>query len=306
MTTQRYNSSDGGGGGMGGFPPFTGAVRSIILISAGIYVVILLLAAFAPALGATIIALGTLTREGILRGWLWQFLTYGFINVDPLNFVLSMLGVYFLGGAVEAQLGRRRFVQLYLSSLIVAGVLGFGLSMTGVVGNGPALGPGAAANAILMVFFLLNRNATIIPIPIPFPVPVRFIVFISAGIEAAYLLLNRFALFYLVLLLGMAAGYLWFAVVLGRGRAPARGFAGRGLSDRAYAGPGAATKSEGLFAGMKNAYYRWKRKRAARKFEVYMRDHDRDVKFDEHGNYIPPTDEAPKKSNGGDRGGWVN
>jgi|GEM_PF-277540 len=305
MTTQRYNSG-GGGGGMGAFPPFTGAVRSIILISAAIYVVILLLAAFAPPLAATIVALGTLTRETVLQGWVWQFLTYGFVNVDPLNFVLSMLGVYFLGGAVEAQLGRRRFVQLYLSSLIVAGMLGFALSLTRVVGNGPALGPGAAANAILMVFFLLNRNATIIPIPIPFPVPVRFIVFISAGIEAAYLLLNRFALFYLVLLLGMAAGYLWFAVVLGRDRGPARAFGGRGLSDRAYAGPGVTAKSEGLFAGMKNAYYRWKRKRAARKFEVYMRDHDRNVKFDEHGNYIPPADEAPKKSNGGDRGGWVN
>ncbi|MDP9266731.1 MAG: rhomboid family intramembrane serine protease [Acidobacteriota bacterium] len=305
MTTRRYNPSGGGGMGMGGFPPFTGAVRSIILVSAGIYVVILLLSAFAPALAATIVALGTLSRETVLQGWVWQFLSYGFVNVDPLNFVLSMLGVYFLGGAVEAQIGSRRFVQLYLSSLIVAGMLGFALSLTGVVGSGPALGPGAAANAILMVFFLLNRDATIIPIPIPIPVPVRFIVFISAGIETAYLLLNRFALFYLVLLLGLGAGYLWFAVVLGRSRAPARGFAGRGLSDRAYVPPG-KMKSEGPFARMKNAYYRWKRKRAARKFEVYMRDHDRDVKFDEHGNYIPPTDEPPKKGNGEDRGGWVN
>ena len=27
--------------------------------------------------------------------------------------------------------------------------------------------------------------------------------------------------------------------------------------------------------GCRNSYYRWKRKRAARKFEVYMRKHDR-------------------------------
>jgi hypothetical protein len=35
-----------------------------------------------------------------------------------------------------------------------------------------------------------------------------------------------------------------------------------------------------------------------------MRDHDRKVTFDEHGNYIPP-DEADKK-NGGGKSGWVN
>ena len=47
----------------------------------------------------------------------------------------------------------------------------------------------------------------------------------------------------------------------------------------------------------------WKRRRAARKFEVYMRDHDRTVTFDEHGNYIPPDDD---KKNGGSKSGWVN
>src|SRR5207244_13553982 len=47
--------------------------------------------------------------------------------------------------------------------------------------------------------------------------------------------------------------------------------------------------SERYFS-LRNAYYRWKRRRAARKFEVYMREHNRTVAFDEHGNYIPPDD----------------
>jgi hypothetical protein len=58
------------------------------------------------------------------------------------------------------------------------------------------------------------------------------------------------------------------------------------------------------FFGIRNSYYRWKRRRAARKFEVYMRQHDRDVKFDERGNYIPP--EGRDKKNGGSSSGWVN
>jgi hypothetical protein len=35
-----------------------------------------------------------------------------------------------------------------------------------------------------------------------------------------------------------------------------------------------------------------------------MRDHDRTVQFDEHGNYIPPDDSG--KKNGGSKSGWVN
>ena len=57
------------------------------------------------------------------------------------------------------------------------------------------------------------------------------------------------------------------------------------------------------YFGLRNSYYRWKRKRAARKFEVYMKEHDRKVTFDEHGNYIPPDED---KKNGGSKSGWVN
>jgi hypothetical protein len=34
-----------------------------------------------------------------------------------------------------------------------------------------------------------------------------------------------------------------------------------------------------------------------------MRDHNRKVTFDEHGNYVPPDDD---KHNGGSKSGWVN
>ena len=59
------------------------------------------------------------------------------------------------------------------------------------------------------------------------------------------------------------------------------------------------------YYGMRNSYYRWKRRRAAKKFEVYMRNHDQEVHFDEHGNYIPPEDNS-RKGNGGGKSGWVN
>jgi hypothetical protein len=38
--------------------------------------------------------------------------------------------------------------------------------------------------------------------------------------------------------------------------------------------------------GLRNRYYRWKRRHAARKFEVYMRSQGRTVHFDGQGRII--------------------
>jgi len=265
-----------------GFPPFRGAVRQIILASTGIYVGILLLMAFARPTGQALLLLGVLDPQHIKEGWLWQFVTYAFMYVDPLDFVLSLLGVYFLGAAVEERIGSAAFYGLFFSSIILSAVAGFGLSLTHVVAQGGALGSGAAANAILMVFYLFNRGAPIMLFPIPIQIPVKWIVLFTAAIETAYLLLNGFALFYFILLLGLGAGYVWYLLFAGRRMS-------LGVSEKFYS--------------MRNGYYRWKRRRAARKFEVYMRKHNRTVEFDEHGNYIPPEDD---KKNGGSKSGWVN
>ena len=265
-------------------PPFRGAVRQIIIGSAAIYVVILLLMSFAPAAGSAVLALGILDPAHIRQGWLWQFVTYAFMYVDPLDFLLSLLGVYFLGSAVQERVGRAAFYGLFFSSIALSGIAGFALSLTGVIARGPAWGSASAANAILMVFYLFNRDAPLMLFPLPIQIPVKWIVLGIAGLETAYLLLNHFALFYCVSLLGLGAGYLWHAAF----------FLG-----------GISLRISERFYEARNEYYRWRRRRAARKFEVYMRKHDRDVHFDEHGNYIPPDDD-PRKGNGGSKSGWVN
>lgn len=57
---------------------------------------------------------------------------------------------------------------------------------------------------------------------------------------------------------------------------------------------------------LRNRYHRWQRRRAGRKFQVYMKKHGQDPKdyFDEYGNFRPPDDKP--KGNGGSKGGWVN
>jgi len=60
--------------------------------------------------------------------------------------------------------------------------------------------------------------------------------------------------------------------------------------------------------GITNSYHIWKRRRAGKKFQVYMRKHNQDSSdyFDEHGNFRPPNDNDKDKKNGGSTDGWVN
>ena len=79
----------------------------------------------------------------------------------------------------------------------------------------------------------------------------------------------------LLQLSGALCGYLYVKF------APRRGFA-YGVSESYF--------------GLRNNYYRWKRRRAARKFEVYMRKQNREVHFDKDGRYVDP-DELKKNPN---------
>jgi len=264
-----------------GLPAFRGAVRKIIIVNTAIFVFLLLTLGFAPQIAQRVGKFTVLDPELIRHGWLWQFATYGFVHADPWGFALTMLGIYFIGTAVEEQVGSRRFYGLYFSSLIMAGVAGFLLSFTQVIAQGSTAGAGAAANALLMVFYLLYREAPIMLFPLPIQIPVKYIVIFFAALQTAYLLLSHFALHFCVLLLGFGAGWVWYTAVYRKRLVPSVS-----VSERYY--------------GIRNSYYRWKRRRAAKKFQVYMKKHNRDVYFDEYGNYKPPDD---KKDDGET---WVN
>ena len=85
---------------------------------------------------------------------------------------------------------------------------------------------------------------------------------------------------------------------------------GMGWGDLWYLSCGVRENVIGFFGNQmvsfKNRYHRWKRRRAGKKFQVYMKKHNQDSKdyFDEYGNFRPPDDKD--KKNGGSTGGWVN
>ncbi|HLY99463.1 MAG TPA: rhomboid family intramembrane serine protease [Candidatus Angelobacter sp.] len=264
-------------------PRFRGAVRHLVILTGGLWAAIVLLWAFSNANAQLILTAGSLTPKLVRVGWVWQFVTYAFIHLDPRHLLACLVGLYFIGSSVEERIGQRAFFELYLGSAVVAGLAGFLVSSTGLIGQGTAMGAGAAVNAVLMVFYFLNRGAHILLFPFPFRIPVGWVVAGVAAIETSYFLLEHFSLFFLVQLLGLGSGYVWYRFVWRQG--------------------GVTGMFQQPFFSLRNSYYRWKRRRAAKKFQVYMRKHGQDPKeyFDEYGNFRPPDD---KKDRG--RGGWVN
>jgi membrane associated rhomboid family serine protease len=270
-----------------GLPRFYGALRYIVIGTLGIWVAIILLWAFDRSLAAAIVTLTELSPIDISGHlWIWQFFTYPFVHLDPKHVLFSMVGVYFIGSAVQDRVGSRGFAELYVFSSALAGLLGFSLALTGQIGAGPALGAGVAANALLMVFYMLNRGTSIMMFPLPFQIPVLWVLLGIGAIEAGYFILSGFSLFYMVQLLGIGTGYVWYRLFWRRASLSGA------LMDQ--------------IATLSNNYYRWKRRRAGRKFEVYMRKHEKDPKqyFDEYGNFKPPDDKDKKDKGSGS--GWVN
>jgi hypothetical protein len=154
----------------------------------------------------------------------------------------------------------------------------------GVHPGTPTIGASGGVYGILVAFGMLYGDREIFMFPLPFMMKAKYMVMIMVALVVlATFQPSQGGVANFAHLGGLLFGFLYLKFL-----------PRRGLSFAA---------SERYF-NLRNSYYRWKRRRAARKFEVYMRRHNRTVTFDERGNYIPPDDSD--KKNGGSKSGWVN
>jgi membrane associated rhomboid family serine protease len=275
------------------FPPFTKAVKWLILTNAAVYLLIELLKAFTPDLGYTLRDMLSLIPQMVMRGWIFQVVTYSFVHAGVLHILFNMLGLWMFGAQLESDWGRKRFLEFYFFCVIGAALTTIAVSYTGVGGVLPqtkTVGASGGVLGILMAFGMLYGDREIMLFPIPFTIRAKYFVAGVAFITLVEAISASGAgrgsnVAYIAHLGGLLFGFLYVKFL------PKRGLA-FGATERYFSA--------------RNSYYRWKRRRAARKFEVYMRKQDRPLSgtFDEHGNYIPPDD--VNKKNGGSKSGWVN
>jgi len=269
------------------FPPFTRAVIWLLGINTAVFLLMELLGmAHVPIVEPVFDYFALIPVQVIHHGWIWQLVTYSFLHVGFMHWFGNMLGLWMFGSQFEGAWGTRRFFELYFIGVIGAAVTTVGLSYFHILGNPlqPTVGASGGVFAILIAFGMLFGDNEIMMIPFPFMIKAKYFVGILIVATLALAMSGGGNVAYVAHLGGLAFGYLYIK----RGLKPA--MVNVSFSERYYS--------------LRNSYYRWKRRRAAKKFEVYMRQHDRDVHFDEHGNYIPPDDDG--KGNGGGKSGWVN
>jgi len=275
-------------------PPFTKAVKWLILINAAMYLLIELLKAAAPELGNAIFFTLSLIPLAVMHGWIFQVVTYSFLHAGVLHILFNMLGLWMFGAQLESDWGRKKFLEFYLFCVVGAALTTIAISYTGVGGvapQTPTVGASGGVLGILVAFGMLYGDREVMLFPIPISIKAKYFVAGVAFITLAEAISASGAgrgsnVAYIAHLGGLLFGFLYVKFF------PGRGGVLLGASERYFS--------------VRNSYYRWKRRRAARKFEVYMRKHNRTVSFDEHGNYVPPDDLDPDKKNGGSKSGWVN
>src|SRR6266566_4748965 len=253
-------------------PAFSGVTRKLILANVATFFAILLLRWLTPHLAELLVSHLMLEPRAVAHGELWQLFTYSFVEQGILAILFGMLTLWFTGALLEPSFGSRWLGELYFSSVIGGAILASAVSFTHIFGLRPDI---ATAGCWSGIFGLLIAIAMIFG-------DQEFLLWFLVRIKAKYILIAVAMLLKqadtfnaLLQLSGGLCGFLYVKF------APRRGFA-FGFSERYF--------------GIRNSYYRWKRRRAARKFEVYMRKQNREVHFDKDGRYVDP-DELRKNPN---------
>jgi membrane associated rhomboid family serine protease len=261
------------------FPEFRGATRRLVLLNLGAFFALLLAQSAFPHPAIPFTDLFGFIPRAFLLGWIWQPLTYSFIHPGILGALFELLSLWFLAGFLESLHTSSWVMGLYAASVLgtaaaataiyaVSGALGYPLS--GVL----LYGCGGGIFGLLVAIGVLYGD-------------MEFLLFFTIGIKARYLA-ALYALVSIAMLFGEQKMYAFaqlggaLAGLLYLQLAPRRGLH--------------IVFSEQWYA-LRNHYYRWKRRRAARKFEVYMRSQGRTVHLDGRGKQIDDDPDDKKRWN---------
>jgi len=250
-------------------PPFRGVTRKIVLIALAVLVVQIIVGVVSgQAAGALTVGLILVPKLAFHR-MPWQFATYGFFSDGLLNTAFALLSVWFFGMDLEQERGGRWLTEYAAVSVVGGGLLAALLSYAHIPGIDPvdpAFGLWPLALALLLAFARRNPEAEM-RLYFVLRVKAKYLVAIFLGFYILSSVISHDYFSTLVVVCVGLAGYLYLRL------APRRGLQ--------YAA------SEGWF-GLRNSYYRAKRRRAAKKFTVYMKKQGKDVNIDPTGRYVDP------------------
>ncbi len=261
------------------FPEFRGATRRLILANLGAFFALLIANLAAPDATGALVNHLLFRPDLFLHGELWQPLTYSFIHSGILPTALELVSLWFMAGFLE-----QMNTSSWVTGVYAASVLGTAGAALAIYAVGRTLGvtqdPTPLYGCFGGIFGMLVAIGVLYG-------DMEFLLFFTIGIKARYMavlyglitiamLFTQQRVYAFAQLGGALAGVLFIKL------APRRGLT-FAFSEKVYS--------------LRNRYYRWKRRRAARKFEVYMRSQGRTVRFDGQGRQLDEDPDDKKRWN---------
>ena len=258
-------------------PPFHGMTRRLVLTVLAMFFGLIVMRLVSVPTADLISDLLALHPDQVVRGTVWQLFSYPFVNFgvspgDLLSILLACLSIWFFGAVLEEERGGRWLLEFFLATTAGGGILTCLASYTIFRNNHHGLEPTSGTYGIWPgILALLLAYAYFHPDQ---ELSFNFLFRVKAKYLAAVYLLIYLTMAFTNMapmhaVNAICAALAAFAFVR---LSPRLGFR-HAVSERWY--------------GMRNAYYARKRKRAAKKFTVYMKQQGRDVNIDSEGKYIP-------------------
>jgi len=262
------------------FPSFRGATRLLVLVNLASFFLLAILGAANRDLFGWILIHTVFLPTAFLQGWVWLPLTYSFVQLGVLSTLGALLSLWFLAGFLEGFQARDWVLMLYAISVVstaiaavliylVSDVLRFKLEPI------PLSGSFGGIFGLVVAIGILYGDTEFMLFPLPISIKARYLAIIY-GLVAIALLFGDLRMYAFAQLGGALGGFAFIRM------APRRGVSFV-FSEKWY--------------GLRNGYYRWKRRRAAKKFEVYMRSQGRTVKFDGSGKQLDEDQDDKKRWN---------
>jgi membrane associated rhomboid family serine protease len=254
------------------FPDFKGVTRLLILVNLASFFILLVIRTLSGPLSQEIAQFMAFSPWELTHGAFWQPFTYSLVHGELGTTFFELLSLWFVAGFLENLHPSRWVMGLYIASVL--GAAAAALAIYGVahafgwsVANQPLYGCFGALFGLMTAIGLLHGDVEFL-LFFTFNVKARFLAAIYCLVALA-MLFSQQSLYAFSQLGGAMAAVLYIWV------APRRGIS-TWFSEAGYK--------------LVNGYYRWKRRRAGRKFEVYMRSQGKTVRVDGYGRPIREDD----------------
>ena len=264
------------------FPDFRGATRRLVLANLGAFFALAVAGLAFPEATSYWVNVLVFRPSMFLHGDLWQPITYSLIHPTGsiLGTLLELLSLWFMAGFLESFHSDGWVTGLYGVSVVgttlaATAIYGLGVAFGSSLPQIPLYGCFGGVFGLLVAIGILYGDMQFMLFPLPIGIKARYLAIIYALVSIA-MTFGEQKMYAFSQLGGALAGLLYVRV------APRRGVSFV-LSERFYS--------------LRNRYYRWKRRRAARKFEVYMRSQGRTVRFDGQGRQIDEDQDDKKRWN---------